>query len=86
MGFHHASKADLSLADVNTDYAQQVLLPDMDYYRANYWKGSLSITYQFPVSIKQVRSRWFVRAYGNYLKSNNSLDASTIGFSIGLFN
>ncbi len=86
IGYHHASTANLELADATTAYAQQVLLPDMEYYRAKYWKGTLSITYQFPFTIKQVRSRWFLRAYGNYLKTNNSLDASTVGVSIGLFN
>lgn len=86
VGYHHAATADLDLSDATTDYAVQVLLPDMDYYRADYWRGTLSVTYQFPLSIRQTRSCWFVRAYGNYLKAGHSLDASTVGLSIGLFN
>ena len=85
-GYHLSSKADLALADATTDYATQVLLPDMKYYDANYWRGHLQVTYQFPITLKGTRSTWFVRAYGDYLKTNNSLDASTIGLSIGLYN
>ena len=85
-GYHVSSKADLALADATTDYATQVLLPDMQYYDANYWRGHLQVTYQFPLTLKGTRSTWFVRAYGDYLKTNNSLDASTIGLSIGLYN
>ena len=85
-GYHLSTKADLALADATTDYATQVLLPDMTYYDANYWRGHLQVTYQFPITLKGTRSTWFVRAYGDYLKTNNSLDASTIGLSIGLYN
>ena len=85
-GYHLSTKADLALADATTDYATQVLLPDMKYYDANYWRGHLQVTYQFPITLKGTRSTWFVRAYGDYLKTNNSLDASTIGLSIGLYN
>ena len=85
-GYHHASRADLSLPDTSTDYAQQVLLPDTEYYRANYWKGNLSVTYQLPLTIKQSRTLWFVRAYGQYLKTNNILDSKSVGISFGIFN
>ncbi|MBR1485213.1 MAG: hypothetical protein IJ612_05925 [Prevotella sp.] len=83
---HLNSKADLALSDPTTDYAQQVLLPDMAYYEANYWHGRLALTYQFPLKLKGRQSLWFVRAYGDYLKTNNSLDAKTVGLSIGLYN
>ncbi len=79
-------KADIALYDATTDYAQSVLLPDMPYYEANYWQGRLAVTYQFPLTIKGYTAQWFVKAYGSYLKTNNSLDASTIGLSFGLFN
>lgn len=85
-GYHHASRADLSLADASTDYAQQVLLPDMEYYRANYWQGRIAVTCQLPLTIKQTRTLWFVRAYGQYLKTNNNLDGRTVGLSFGIFN
>jgi hypothetical protein len=84
-GYHVASKADLSLAEATTDYATQVLIPDMQYYDANFWRGHLSITYQFPLTIKGTRAEWFVRAYGDYLKADHSLNNSTVGASIGIY-
>ena len=84
-GYHVASKADLSLAEATTDYATQVLIPDMQYYDANFWRGRLSITYQFPLTIKGTRAEWFVRAYGDYLKADHSLNNSTVGASIGIY-
>ena len=84
-GYHIASKADLALADPTTEYAAQVLLPDMQYYDANYWRGHLSVTYQFPLNIKGTRAEWFVRAYGDYLSADHSLNSSTVGASIGIY-
>ena len=83
-GYHISHKADLALYDASTDYAQAVLLPDMPYYEANYWQGQLAVTYQFPLTIKGYKSHWFVKAYGSYLKTNNSLKSQTAGLSFGL--
>ena len=58
----------------------------MAFYDADYWRGRLQLTYQFPLTIKGKQNTWFVRAYGEYLKADHSLSASTIGLSIGLFN
>lgn len=85
-GYHVSSKAELCLADATADYAVGVLLPDMAFYDADYWRGRLQLTYQFPLTIKGKQNTWFVRAYGEYLKADHSLSASTIGLSIGLFN
>jgi hypothetical protein len=85
-GGYIAESPNLSLADPTTDYAVGVLLPDMKYYEANYWRAHLQISYDFPLKIKGKTSYWFIRAYGDYLKTNNSLDAKCAGLSIGLFN
>jgi hypothetical protein len=85
-GCHLNKTSDLTLDDPTTDYARQVLLPDMQYYEANYWQGHLALTYQFPLKLKGKDTRWFVRAYGDYLKTNHSLDAKSVGLSIGLYN
>ena len=84
-GYHISSKADLALANATTDYAVGVLLSDMQYYDANYWRGHLVVTYQFPLTIKGTHAEWFVRAYGDYLKADHSLKSSTVGASIGLY-
>lgn len=85
-GYHFSNKADLQLADREGDYAKSVLIPDMAYYEADYWRAHLKLTWQFPLSIKGVRSQWFVSAYGDYLKTNNSLNRSQIGLSFGIYN
>jgi hypothetical protein len=85
-GGHISNEAALSLDDATTDYAVGVLIPDMQYYDANYWRGRLQLTYEFPLTIKGQLSRFFVRAYGDYLNTNNSLDAKCFGLSIGIFN
>lgn len=81
-----SQKADLSLADPTTDYAVGVLLPDMDYYRANYWRSRLQVTYEFPLTIQGTRTHWFVRAYGDYLRTNNGLNSRCVGLTVGLYN
>ena len=85
-GYHFSNKADLQLADREGDYAQSVMLPDMAFYEADYWRARLKLTWQFPLAIKGVRSRGFVSAYGDMLKTNNSLNRSQIGLSFGIYN
>jgi len=84
-GYHLSARADLLLADATTDMATQVIMPDMQYYDADYWRGRLTVTCQFPVPVKGLCAEWFVRAYGDYLKADHSLHGSTVGASIGIY-
>lgn len=86
MAMHFNRKADLSLSDPTTDYAQGVLIPDMDYYRANYVQGSLSLTYQFPITIKKKQTMWYARCNGDWLRANNNRHAASFGVTLGMFN
>ena len=85
VGGRFSSKADLNLADATTDYAVNVLIPDMNILDANYWFGTLQVEYQHPISIKGTRTQWFARAHGSYIGAQHSLHRSTIGLSIGLY-
>jgi len=85
MRYRISHQADLALSNPTTDYAVGVLLPDMDYYRANYWQGRLELLYQQPLTIKGRRTLWFAKLYGSYLKTNNSLDSRTAGLTVGLY-
>lgn len=76
----------LSLSDPTTDYAVGVLLPDQDYYHANYWRGRLQLTYELPLTLRGTETRWFVRAYGDYLRANRGLDSQCVGLSVGIYN
>lgn len=83
---HFNGTAALDLNDPTTDYAVGVLIPDMNYYRANYVKGSLSVTYQFPITFKKKQTMWYVRANGDWLRTNSNLHASSFGVTLGMFN
>lgn len=83
---HFNGTAALDLNDPTTDYAQGVLIPDMEYYRANYVQGGLSLTYQFPLTIKKKLTMWYVRCNGDWLRANNNLHAAGFGVTLGMFN
>ena len=84
--YHFAKNVEMNLADNTTPYAQNVWLADMDYYHANYWQGHAEVKYNFPLTIKHTPSQWYVKAYGDYLRTNNHLDQKMVGLSIGIFN
>ena len=83
---HFNGTAALDLNDPTTDYAQGVLMPDMNYYRANYVQGGLSVTYQFPITIKKKQTMWYVRGNGDWLRTNSNLHAASFGLTLGMFN
>ncbi len=84
-GLNFFNKASIDLYDNTTDYAVGVLLPDMAYYRANYFRGNVQITYQMPLTIKGYTANWFAKLYASYLRSHNHLDNKTIGLAFGLY-
>jgi hypothetical protein len=84
-GYNISSKSDLNLANPTTDYAVNVLIPDMNILDANYFRGHLQLEYQQPIRIAQKATQWFARAYGDYLKADHSLKRSLVGVSIGLY-
>ena len=85
VGYHVSAQANLNLSDATTDYAVNVLMPDMKYWGADYLQGSLEVTYQFPLSIRKVKREWFVKAHGNCISTSNSTNAWGAGVSLGLF-
>ena len=84
--YSHATKADLTLADATTEIARQVLLPDMLYYDADYFRGQFSVKYLFPLKLKGYRSTFYVKAYGDLISAQHSLDCKTVGLTFGLYN
>lgn len=84
-GYNISPKADLNLANPTTDYAINVLIPDMNILDANYFRGHLQLEYQQPIRIAEKTTQWFARAYGDYLKADHSLKRSLVGVSIGLY-
>ena len=84
--YSHATKASLDLADATTEIAQQVLLPDMLCYDADYFRGQLSVKYLFPLKLKGYRSTFYVKAYGDLISAQHSFDRKTVGITFGLYN
>lgn len=88
-GYHFTDTDDddLVLAEPGSVYAQEVLLPDMAYYKANYWQGHIELKYQFPLTLKGTSTQWYVKAYGDYLRTQHcQMDMKVVGLSIGLYN
>ena len=86
LGASIATLSNLLLSDADAPYAQNVLLPDMNYYRADAYRGGLSLKYLFPLTIKKTRTTWFVRGFYHHLQTNNHLQRNIVGISLGLFN
>ncbi|RKW57829.1 MAG: hypothetical protein D8H98_12290 [Prevotella sp.] len=86
LGAHLSTLADLVLANGDAPYAQHVLLPDMDYYRANAYRGGVSLKYTFPLTVKKMRTTWFVRGFYDRWQTNSHLHRNVFGLSVGLFN
>ena len=84
--YSYAAKADLTLADPSTAVATEVLLPDMPYYDADYSRGELSLKYIFPISLKGHKNIFYVKAYGDIIKAQHSLDRKNVGIAFGLYN
>ncbi len=85
-GYHFVNQSKLQLADESTLFAQQVLIPDMQYYQSNHWNGRLQLTWQQPITIKGYQSQWYIRGYAQTIQTQNHLHGNTFGITIGLFN
>ena len=58
----------------------------MDYYRANAYRGGVSLKYAFPLTVKKMRTTWFVRGFYDRWQTNSHLYRNVFGLSVGLFN
>ena len=85
-GYMLSSQAYLRLADTNTAYAQSVLWADQTYYESNYFTAGMSVLYQHPFTFKGYRFMGYVKGYYQTWRAQNSLEANTLGISIGIFN
>ena len=85
-GYHLSRNAELLLAEA-TNYSQQVLVPDMRYYGADYWHASLALTCQLPLKVKGNIAMTYVKAHANYLRTVTAekLDRLNLGVSLGLY-
>lgn len=85
VGYIVSLDASIKLTDNSTDYAQQVLLPDMQFYSASVMHGDLSVQYSFPIKLKDTRSQLFVKMFGGYLSTNKDTDRYNVSLSFGIY-
>lgn len=85
VGYLASLDASIELSDNTTDYAQQVLLPDMQYYSASVLHGDLSVQYSFPIKVKDKRSQLFVKMFGEYLSTNKDTDRYNVSLAFGIY-
>lgn len=83
--YHNAISPSLTLNDETTDLAVNVLIPDMNYYNANYYRGALSVQYLFPVQVKEFNNQWYVKVKGEQLWANGAGKSRGLTVSIGLY-
>lgn len=84
VAYHSPSATTLQLNDETTDYAVEVLLPDMLYYGSRYVQAGLQLNYQWGCMIKRHHTKWFVKADAGYLKAGGNRENIHIGFTLGL--
>ncbi len=85
LGYQASLSSSMNLTDQTTEYAQNVLIPDMNYYGASFFSGRLQVQYQFPFTVKEHTNVWFVKASGDYLKTNKHTDASRFSLAFGIY-
>ena len=81
---HTANNARLVLRNLSSPIAVNVLIPDMAWYSADYNKFSAQIGFKMPVTVKGFSSDWFVKFYGDYLKSSDKRSLTFVGTSFGI--
>ena len=88
LGYSWSTKSRLKLADETTDYAQNVLIPDMNYHEVNYWRYRLEVTRELPLTIKKLKTNCYAKAYVDGIETKklgkDNPDKYTLGISLGL--
>lgn len=85
LGYLASFNSSLQLTDSSTEYAKQVLIPDMDYYGASVWHADASAEYDFSVKIKGKMARLFTRLEGGYLYADSNKDQYHLAFVFGTY-
>lgn len=85
VGYLASLDASLQLTDSSTDYAQQVLLPDMQFYSSSVMHGDLSVQYSFPLKVKEKSNQLFVKMFGGYWTTDKETDRYNVSLSFGIY-
>lgn len=87
-GYSFSTRSRLDLADVYTDYAREVLLPDMRYYSLNYAFGHVDVAYEHPFAFKNYRAKAFIKGWIDAIATakyrSNNYHQYQMGVSLGV--
>ena len=87
-GYSFSTRSKLALANSQTDYAKQVLLPDMKCYELNYFFGHFDIICDLPVNIKKTATTLYAKAWCDSLETkkygSDKLRKYQVGVSLGV--
>ena len=87
-GYSFSTRSKLALANSQTDYAKQVLQPDMKYYELNYLFGHFDIICDLPVNIKKTATTLYAKAWYDILETkkygSDNLRKYQLGVSLGV--
>lgn len=87
-GYSFSTRNKLALNNSETDYAKQVLQPDMKYYELNYFFGHFDITYDLPLKIKQTKTNCYAKGWCDLLETKKwqgeKLHQYQVGISMGV--
>lgn len=84
-GYLMTFKTNLTLSDTSTDYAQQVLIPDMKYYSSSVFHADLAVQYNFFLKGRKLLIPLFARAEGGIQKTNRSTFNKGFGVAVGIY-
>lgn len=82
--YQNSLSSSLELTQSDSEYAVNVLKPDMKYYGASFLKGDISLEYQFPINLKTMKLNTYLRPNVSYLSTNKNTNFSCYSITIGV--
>lgn len=84
LAWHNSLEYKMNLADPTTEYAQQVLLADRQYYEADYGRCQLRLTWADKVRLGKRLVPYYVKASVDHLRAQSDLQFTQLGLSVGV--
>jgi len=85
VSYLHVLDAKMNLGNSTTDYAKQVLTPDLEYYNSSCFKANASLQYVFPLKFKSSNNTGYIKMCGENIWAKSSKEKRSVFLSIGLY-
>nr|WP_320039626.1 DUF6850 family outer membrane beta-barrel protein [uncultured Bacteroides sp.] len=83
--YMHVLNAEMNLSNSSSDYAKQVLIPDMEYYNSSCVRANASLQYVFPLKFKSSNNTGYIKLWGENTWAKSSREKRSIFLSIGIY-